>query len=129
MTTLLVIAALAAALIVMAELAARWWIRRSTRFCVWPPGMRVEVRQNLFPGLEPRFRFEINADGERGSEVRGTDDGLYRILVAGGSSVECFALDQLTSWPGTLEQLLNCRPALDVLRARRVHVGNIGHSG
>jgi len=112
-----------------AEAWARWWIRRRSRYCVWSPGMRLEVRQNLFPGLEPRFRFEINADGERGSDVRGADDGMYRILVAGGSSVECYALDQPTSWPGTLEQLLNRRHALDVLGARRVHVGNIGHSG
>jgi hypothetical protein len=91
--------------------------------------MRLEVRQDLFSGLEPRFRFEINADGERGSDVRGAEDGLYRILVAGGSSVECFALDQPTSWPGVVERLLNRPEALDVLGARRVHVGNIGHSG
>lgn len=130
MTTIQWILALALAvpaLGVLAELGARRWLRR-TRHCVWPPGMRLEVRQDLFPELEPRFRIEINADGERGSDVR-ADDDVYRILVAGGSSVECFALDQPTSWPGTLEQLLNRRQALDVLGARRVHVGNIGHSG
>jgi hypothetical protein len=126
----ILVAALAGAILVIAaEVMARWWIRRYTRYCVWPPGMRREVRQDLFPELESRIRFEINADGERGGDVRGTEDGLYRILVAGGSSVECFALDQPTSWPVALEQLLNRRPALDVLGARRVHVGNIGHSG
>jgi len=126
---ILVIALAGVVLGLMAELWARWWIRRRTRYCVWSPGMRLELRQDLFPEMESRFRLEINADGERGGDVRGADDGLYRILVAGGSSVECYALDQPTSWPGTLEQLLNRRPALDVLGARRVHVGNIGHSG
>jgi hypothetical protein len=129
MSTLLLIAALGIALLVTAELATRWWMRRRTRYCVWSPGMRLDMRQDLFPGLEARFRFEVNADGERGSDVRGAGDGLYRILVAGGSSVECYALDQPTTWPGTLEQLLNRRHGLEVLGARRVHVGNIGHSG
>lgn len=129
MTRILIAPLAASVLLIAAELVGRWWMRRYTRYRVWPPGMRLEVRQDLFPELEPRFRFEVNRDGERGSDVRGTDDGLYRILVAGGSSVECYALDQSTSWPGRLEQLLNRRPALHVLGARRVHVGNIGHSG
>jgi len=133
MTLGIVIAVLVAgsALLVMIELGCRWWIRRRTRFYVWPPGMRLEVRQDpkVFPEVEPRVRIHINADGERGGEVRGDADGLYRILVAGGSSVECFALDQTTSWPGALEGMLNGRDALQVLGARRVHVGNIGHSG
>jgi len=121
----------AAALMIAAELGCRWWIRRRTRYSVWPPGMRLEVRQDpdIFPEVEPRVRFDINADGERGGEVRDDNDGLYRILVAGGSSVECYALDQPTSWPGALEGLLNEPDKLDVLGARRVHVGNIGHSG
>ena len=133
MTPGVVIAVLAAgsALLGMIELGCRWWIRRRTRFYVWPPGMRLEVRQDpkVFPEVEPRVRIHINADGERGGEVRGDAGGLYRILVAGGSSVECFALDQTTSWPGALEGVLNGRDALQVLGARRVHVGNIGHSG
>ena len=133
MTPGIAIAVLAAGsvLLVMIEVGCRWWIRRRTRFYVWPPGMRLEVRQDpkVFPEVEPRVRIHINADGERGGEVRGDADGLYRILVAGGSSVECFALDQKTSWPGALEGVLNGRDALQVLRARRVHVGNIGHSG
>jgi lysophospholipase L1-like esterase len=129
MTAVLAAAALVLVGGLAAELAARWWIARRTRFAVWPPGMRVEVRQDLFPELEPRFRFEVNADGERGGAARAHEDGLFRILTVGGSSVECFALDQATSWPGQLELLLNRGDALDVLGARRVHVGNIGHSG
>ncbi|PYO92313.1 MAG: hypothetical protein DMD62_13590 [Gemmatimonadetes bacterium] len=129
MTPVLAALALVLVLGLAAELAARSWIARRSRFAVWPPGMRVEVRQNLFPELEPRFRFEVNGDGERGGDARAQEDGVFRILTVGGSSVECFALDQTTSWPGQLELLLNRRDALDVLGARRVHVGNIGHSG
>ena len=132
MTAWILVAGFAAsALLLGAELGSRWWIRRRSRYYVWPPGMRFEVRQDpeVFPEVEPRVRFDINADGERGGEVRGDELGLYRILVAGGSSVECYALDQPTMWPGALERLLNRPHGLDVLQARRVHVGNIGHSG
>ena len=132
MTSWILIAALTGlVLVISAELATRWWIRRFTRYCVWPPSMRLEVRQHpgVFPELEPRVRFEVNADGERGGDPRAHEPGLCRILVAGGSSVECFALDQQTSWPAVVERLLNRPDALRTLGARRVHVGNIGHSG
>src|SRR5258708_3359749 len=125
MITFMLFAVVAAVFIITAELGARWWARRRTPYRVWSPGMRLDVRQDMFPELERRFRFEINADGERGSDVRGADDGLYRILVAGGSSVECFALDQAASWPGGLERLLNPPPALAILGAPRVPVCNI----
>jgi len=113
-----------------AELAARWWLRHHTRYAVWPPNMRLDIRQDpgLFPELEPQVRFEVNADGERGGEAP-DDDGLYRVLAVGGSSVECYALDQPTGWPAKLEALLNRPDARARLAAKRVHVGNIGHSG
>lgn len=113
------------------ELASRWWIRRYSGYYVWEPGMRLELRQvpELFPEVEPRVRFEINADGERGSDVRADEAGLFRILVAGGSPVECFALDQPTSWPAMLERLLNTATSRPLLGAQRVHVGSIGRGG
>jgi lysophospholipase L1-like esterase len=119
-----------AGLFIAAEAMARWWIRHRTRYRVWPAGVRLEVRQDgeIFPEVEPRVRIEINADGERGNDA-GDDSGLYRILVAGGSSVECYALDQPTSWPGALERLLNDGDSLSALGAKRVHVGSIGRSG
>jgi len=120
-----------AVVLVVAEMGCRWWLRRRSRYYVWPPRTRVEIRPDAeaFPELERRVRFEVNADGERGGDVRGGEAGLHRILVTGGSAVECFALDQHTSWPGVLEHLLNTRDSLHALGARRVHVGNIGHSG
>jgi len=119
------------ALLVVVEVGCRMWVRRRSRYYVWPPRVRLEIRlePEVFPQLEPRVRFDINADGERGGDIRGDERGLYRILVAGGSSVECLALDQLRSWPGALERLLNTPDSLHALAARRAHVGNIGHAG
>src|ERR1043165_11321 len=118
------------ALAISAELIARSWIRRRTPYRVWPPGMRLELRQHpdVAPEIEPRVRFEINSDGERGAEAPRGDD-VFRILIAGGSAAECYALDQPTSWPGVLQRLLNEDDALRALGARRVHVGNIARAG
>jgi len=128
---LLIAALLGVVLLLVAEAGCRWWVRRWSRYYVWPPRMRQEIRlaADVFPELEPRVRFDINRHGERGSEVPGDSDGLYRVLATGGSAVECFALDQPKSWPGVLERLLNTPDRLQSLSARRVHVGNIGHSG
>jgi len=129
--TIWMLVGLAGLAFLAAEAGCRWWIRRRSRYYVWPPGQRLEVRQDpgVFPEVEPRVHVDINADGERGGDVRGDQEGLYRILVAGGSAAECFALDQPTTWPGQLEHLLNAPDSLRALGARRVHVGNIAHSG
>ncbi|HKB49281.1 MAG TPA: hypothetical protein VKC57_16360, partial [Ktedonobacterales bacterium] len=76
----------ALALAAAVELACRWWIRRRTGYYVWLPGMRLELRQNVdvFTQVEPRVRFEVNADGERGGDVSRVSTGLFRVLVAGG---------------------------------------------
>jgi len=114
-----------------AELWARWWIRHRTRHHVWAPGLRLELHQvrEVFPQVEPVARFEVNADGERGGSVRRDEPGLFRALVAGGSAAECLALDQPTSWSGALERTLNRPENLNVLGARRAHVGSIGRGG
>lgn len=125
-------AVLSAALVgVAVELAGRWWIRRHTGYHVWPPGTRLELRSDgaVCSQLDRRVRFDVNADGERGRAVRKDEAGLFRVLTVGGSSVECFALNEQASWPGALERILNAPKNLRVLGARRVHVGNIGRSG
>jgi len=113
------------------ELAARWWIRHRTRHHVWAPWLRLKLfqAQEVFPGVEPVTRFEVNGDGERGGPVRRGEPGLFRTLVAGGSAVECLALDQATSWTGALERLLSRPENLRVLGSRRAHVGSIGRGG
>ena len=124
-------AAAAFALLIAGEFAARQWIRTRSHYYVWQPWRRMELqpRPSLFPQVEPRARFEVNAAGERGGAPPRPGDGAFRILVAGGSSVECLVLDQPTSWPGVLERKLNEEPNRHRLGAHRVHVGNIGRSG
>lgn len=113
------------------ELGARWWLRFRARYYVFPPGLRVRIYpdREVFPQLERVVRFEVNRDGERGDEVPRQVDGLYRVLVAGGSQPEGYLLDQDTSWPGVLHHLLQSSTHLGRLRARRVHVGSIARSG
>jgi hypothetical protein len=126
-----VAAALAAAVVfVVVELASRMWIRRRGSYFVLPPGLRIrlEVDRPTFPQLEPVVRFNVNREGERGGEVPRAQ-GLYRVLVGGGSQAEGFLLDQHTSWPGALERLLAQPEHLDRLGARHVHVGSIARSG
>jgi lysophospholipase L1-like esterase len=113
------------------EVAVRWWLRRFGGYYVWSPGLRLHLHpdREVFPELERRARIDINADGERGDAVPRADGRLYRILVAGGSPVECALLDQPTSWPGMLQRLLDTPEHLRTLEASVVHVGNIGFSG
>lgn len=118
-------------LYVAAELAARWWIRRRDEYYVFPPGLRLRLQMDpeVFPQLEPATRFDVNAQGERGDEVPRSADGLYRVLVGGGSQPEGFLLDQDTAWPGALQRLLEKPEPLARLGASAVHVGSIARSG
>ena len=122
---------LAPALYVGIELAARWWIRRQDRYYVLPPGLRLrlEIDRDLFPQLERTARFDVNSQGERGDEPPRSSEGLFRILVAGGSQPEGFLLDQHTAWPGALHRLLETPESLARLGAATVHVGSIARSG
>jgi len=118
-------------LYVAVELAARWWIRRRDQYYVMPPGLRLRLEpdREVFPQLERATRFDVNSDGERGDEVPESSDGLYRVLVAGGSQPEGFLLDQDTAWPGALHRLLAAPDARARLGASAVHVGCIARSG
>ena len=134
MTLLVVLLAAAAALVLLGtgiELAARARLRRGARYYVFPPGLRIRVYPDpaVFPNLEQETRFEVNGHGERGPEVPASSDGLYRVLVGGGSQPEGFFLDQDTTWPGALQRLLERPENLNRLGASRVHVGSIARSG
>jgi len=124
------LSACAAAALAAAELASRAWVRASGTYFVWRPHERTRMQIDLtsLPTLEPLVRFEINAQGERGDELGAQRQGLFRVLVAGGSAAEGYLLDQPSSWPGVLQSLLRERAALAQLGARSVHVGNIARS-
>lgn len=114
----------------VAESSARYLLRRGGYY-VWPPGLRLHLHPDpaVFPELEPLARIEINADGERGGAVPRSGKRGYRVLVAGGSPVECALLDQPTSWPDAVQRLLETPEHLRALGVSAVHVGNIGRSG
>jgi lysophospholipase L1-like esterase len=118
---------------VVAELIARWWLRREGAYYVSPPGLRLRLHldRDAFPELEPVVRFEVNCDGERGADPPSLAPGetLYRVLVAGGSQPEGYLLDQDTNWPGALNLLLAAPEHLRALGASKVHTGSIARSG
>ena len=116
---------------VVIELAARWSIFRADRYYVLPPGARfhLEIDRDTFPQLERTTRFVVNSEGERGDELPKSSEGLYRVLVAGGSQPEGYLLDQDTTWPGALHRLLEAPQVKARLGASRVHVGCVARSG
>jgi len=116
---------------VAAELTARWWIRRRRHYYVLPPGqrLRLHIDRQVLPQLERETRFDVNSDGERGDDLPRSTDGLYRVLVGGGSQPEGFFLDQDTTWPGALQRLLEGRDQRRRLSASNVHVGSLARSG
>lgn len=126
----LLVPAAAAALFVLAELLARGYLARHGRWCVWSPHLRLhhELDRDALPMLEPVVRWEVNAAGERGGPLPRSREGLFRVLAGGGSTTECWFLDQPSTWPAILEELLSRPTALERLGARRVHVGNVARS-
>jgi hypothetical protein len=132
-SVLLLVVAILLPLVVVAELAARWWIRVDGAYYVFPPGQRLRLHldRDAFPELEPVVRFEVNRDGERGAEPPPVAPGetLYRVLVVGGSQPEGYLLDQDTCWPGALNRLLGRPEQLRALGASKTHAGSIARSG
>jgi hypothetical protein len=130
-TTIAVGSVLAIVLVIACELLLRVALRWRGRYYVWQPGRKLELRPDAasHPRLEPVVRFDINEDGERGPPAPGKNDRVFRILAAGGSTVESFLLNHETSWPGALQRVLGTPEALAALGRDRVHVGNIGKSG
>jgi hypothetical protein len=126
-------AALAALVLVMlgVESISRQWLSRHPRYYVYPPGVRLRVHpdRKVFPRLPPTARFMVNREGERGDELPASTQGLYRILVAGGSQPEGYFLDQDASWPGVLQRRLASQERLARLGASTVHVGCLARSG
>src|SRR6185503_4224914 len=132
MVIVLVVAVAAFVLMMLGvESIGRAWLLRHARYYVFPPGMRLRVHpdREVFPQLPPAMRFVVNCEGERGDELPASTEGLYRILVAGGSQAECYFLDQDASWPGALHRRLESPERLARLGASNVHVGCLARSG
>src|SRR3954465_12817185 len=129
--TLVTLALVIPVLAVVTELSVRWWIRHRRQYFVLPPGLglRLEPDPDILPQLERFVRFDVNAEGERGSDLPRSGGRLFRVLIAGGSQPEGYLLDQDTAWPGGLQRLLERPEHVAKLGADRVHIGNIARSG
>jgi lysophospholipase L1-like esterase len=128
---LLTIAFLLLTVLLVTEFAARWWFRVQNKYWLWKPYCREEfgLVSEAYPKCPSPVRFIVNSDGERGYEVPRNVPRLYRVLVAGGSAVESYILDQEASWPIVLQRNLERPENLKKLGASHVHVGNMGKSG
>jgi len=107
---------------VLAELVARTLLRRCGGYFPLVPFQRqcFELDREALPMLEPVVHWHVNADGERGGAV---PPGAARVLLAGGSCVESYYLDQPSSVAGRLEVALAGH-----FGARPVHVGSVARS-
>jgi hypothetical protein len=113
-----------------AELASRAWLQNRGRYYVWPPHWRAEIQLDSkgLPWLPPVARWSINSQGERGAEPPTDWSDTARVVVAGGSTTECYFLDQEATWAEQLSGLLNAPGVPQRFGAKQVHVGNIGRS-
>ena len=116
--SLALLAALAALLLCEAVLG----LAHSRRPYLWPPYTARAIRlQADLPGVSPEGLFSVNSLGLRGPEL--SADDTYRILVVGGSAVECLYLDNEKAWPRLLGKQL-------AEHGREpIWVGNAGRSG
>jgi lysophospholipase L1-like esterase len=110
--------------LVLAEVVARLKFPPPTRHYVWPPDATLEFRpdRSVIAGVGDVARYAMNSWGVRGEEP--TAGGEPRILMIGGSAVECIYLDQAKSFPALAEARINARAG-----GRRVWIGNAGKSG
>ena len=128
-TQIVVLGVVALAALAAAELIARAMLHRSGYY-VWRRYYRrfMPVDPVVSPHLASHADFAVNSDGERAPQCPSRPD-LFRILVAGGSAVECADLGQASTWSARMQARLNRSDALRRLGAGYVHVGNVGKSG
>jgi hypothetical protein len=113
-----------------AEMAARVWFDKRGKYHVWQPRQKYEVHLDPegLPWLPPVARWSINSVGERGVEPPSDWSDTARVLVSGGSTTECYFIDQPSTWSEVLSERLNAPGVPQALGAAKVHVGNIGRS-
>jgi lysophospholipase L1-like esterase len=93
----------------------------------FPPNYLIETEaEDGLPGVQGRHLFTTNNMGYRGDRLSTPKpDDEFRIFIIGGSSTECFYLDDSESIDNILQEQLNTRVAGDGV----VKVYNAGKSG
>ena len=94
----------------------------SNEYYVHRPGLKTTTQtlQGVLPGISGKKRFYINSFGLRGDSFSDNQD--YRFLAIGGSTTECFYLDESEAWPYLLQETLNQN------LEQKIWVGNAGKS-
>jgi lysophospholipase L1-like esterase len=69
------------------------------------PNQDIKMNINL-TGVSPVVHYSTNKWGFRGDEIPSDIDEYYFILAIGGSTTECFVLDDKKTWPYLLQQFL-----------------------
>lgn len=128
------------ALPVLVELLLRLWLRKFGRYYVWLPYERQQrhLDQSALPGHGSVARIDTNSLGARGRPMPKCNQGIYHVVTAGGSAVECYFLDQPSTWPERFGEYLDRTRRFHAQRADKdglpvgmgpVQVNNIGRSG
>src|SRR5262249_23625744 len=109
------------ALLAVGELVARAVHPPPSCFCVWEPGLELELhpRPAIMPGVAGPTRVRIDSLGLRGDEPPSGE--AVHVLCVGGSTTECLYLDQDETWPALLQARLSA--------VRPTWVANAGRSG
>lgn len=130
MTTILLSFLAVVGAFVVTEMVVRAWLARWGRSYSLQPfsRIRLHIDRDTLPSLEPVVEHRINSEGERGDEPPPDKEGLFRVLVVGGSAAECWLIDQKTSWPNVVQEILRGPQNLAKLGAKSVHIGNLGRS-
>jgi lysophospholipase L1-like esterase len=105
------------------EIVLRLVLPSQDRYYAWPPNLKVTLEPNseFLPGISGRTRLTTSSDGIRGDEI--TTNQMYRILAVGGSTTECFYLDDTEAWPYLLQMKLSESKMMPIW------VGNTGRAG
>lgn len=84
--------------------------RAVAEFHLRPAGAVYAYEANSFqlPGVFDKAQTTINSRGVRGPELP-ADRAAYRVLCVGGSSTECYYLDDSEAWPAILSEKLSAR--------------------
>lgn len=109
----------------LVELGTEIWFRRINAAPLnYPPGMkRVVDRSRLgLRGVPPIMTYSVNELGLRGPSPP-REGRVHKIIMVGGSTTECAALDDSQEWPHLVMQIMN-----DQQKQRFVWVGNAGVS-
>jgi hypothetical protein len=116
--------------VVVAELIARQALGSIGGYFCWWPGrsQRFHLDSESLPMLPDVVNWIANEDGERGGTPPAKGESCYRVLLAGGSCVEGYYLDQPETVVGQLEASLSEAGGLQTLGTERVHVGGVARS-